>query len=128
MDDVDWKTKGMNQLLEDVRQRQRNFVFPDTVRNQGEFYRNLASGNYERRSWLRPLVAVYGILMLCEYLCVLAILYKDRSSLLGLVEIFAVVAVGCFVSFKIIVNAAFEKPPLPPPDFVIRRRKLMGRR
>lgn len=28
----------------DVRNRQRNIVFPDTVLNEGRFYRNLASG------------------------------------------------------------------------------------
>ena len=125
MDDLDWKTKGMNQLLEDVRQRQRNFVFPDTVRNQGEFYRNLASGNYERRSWLRPLVAVYGMLMLCEYLYLLPM---GHATLPSLVETLALVAVGGFVSLKIIVNAALEKRPDPPPEFVRRRRKLMGLR
>jgi hypothetical protein len=125
MDNLDWKTKGMNQLLEDVRQRQRNFVFPDTVRNQGVFYRNLGSGNYERRSWLRPIVAVYGISMLCEYLYLLPV---GHSTIPGLVEALLLVAVGGFVSLKIIVNAAFEKPPLPPPQFVVRRRKLMGRR
>jgi hypothetical protein len=29
--------------LADVRERQRNTVFPDTVRNEGHFWRNLAS-------------------------------------------------------------------------------------
>jgi hypothetical protein len=28
----------------DVRNRQRNIVFPDTVLNEGRFYRNIASG------------------------------------------------------------------------------------
>jgi hypothetical protein len=28
----------------DVRNRQRNIVFPDTNLNEGRFYRNLASG------------------------------------------------------------------------------------
>src|SRR5262249_40187936 len=34
---------------QDLRERQRNIVFPDTVRNQGNFYRRLLRGN-------RPLV------------------------------------------------------------------------
>lgn len=32
---------GRRQWEEDLRLRQRNFVFPDTVRNQGIFYRSL---------------------------------------------------------------------------------------
>jgi hypothetical protein len=125
MNKLDWKTEGMNQLLEDVRQRQRNLVFPDTVRNEGHFFRNLAGGNYERRSWLRPIAAVYGISMLCEYLSVMATSFRDPSNLLAML---AIVAIGGFVSLKIVLNAAFEKPPVPPPQFVTARRKLMGRR
>ena len=30
---------------QDLRERQRNIVFPDTVRNQGNFYRRLLRGN-----------------------------------------------------------------------------------
>jgi len=39
---------------QDLRERQRNIVFPDTVRNQGNFYRRLLRGN-------RPLVGAQRV-------------------------------------------------------------------
>jgi len=42
------------QWEEDLRLRQRNFVFPDTVRNEGNFYRTLLRGK-------RPLAGVHRI-------------------------------------------------------------------
>jgi hypothetical protein len=36
--------KGREEWEADVRARQRNTVFPDTVQNEGRFWRNLVSG------------------------------------------------------------------------------------
>jgi len=36
----------------DVRQRQRNIVFPDTVQNEGRFWRNLVSGRLNFLQWI----------------------------------------------------------------------------
>ena len=36
--------KGREEWEADVRARQRNIVFPDTVQNEGRFWRNLTSG------------------------------------------------------------------------------------
>jgi hypothetical protein len=36
--------KGREEWEADIRARQRNTVFPDTVENEGRFWRNLASG------------------------------------------------------------------------------------
>jgi hypothetical protein len=35
---------GLQEWEQDVRYRQRNIVFPDTMLNAGRFYRNIASG------------------------------------------------------------------------------------
>jgi hypothetical protein len=35
---------GLKQWERDVINRQRNIVFPDTILNEGRFYRNIASG------------------------------------------------------------------------------------
>jgi hypothetical protein len=35
---------GHKQWERDVINRQRNIVFPDTILNEGRFYRNIASG------------------------------------------------------------------------------------
>ncbi len=39
--------------MDDVANRQRNIVFPDTVRNEGEFYRGIA--NRPLRGWVEKL-------------------------------------------------------------------------
>jgi len=37
-----------NGMFDDAHERQRNTVFPDTVRNEGEFYRGIATGPLTR--------------------------------------------------------------------------------
>jgi len=127
MHDLDWKTEGMNQLLEDVRQRQRNFVFPDTVRNEGHFFRSLGSGSYDRNSPLRVIAAIFGIFLLFEYVLA-ALMFLPSGIVLALVEFLLFGSLGAIVAIKIIFNAAFDRPADPPPEFITRRKKLMGRR
>src|SRR4051812_21685893 len=127
MHDLDWKTKGMDQLLEDLRQRQRNFVFPDTVRNEGHFFRSLGSGNYDRNSPIRVIAAIFGILLLFEYVFA-ALMFLPSGIALALVEFLAFGLLGAIVAIKIIFNAAFDRPTDAPPEFITRRKKLSGQR
>jgi hypothetical protein len=56
--------KGREEWLRDIRNRQRNIVFPDTAVNEGRFWRNL----YEGKQRLTPLqfagILVFGICVL----------------------------------------------------------------
>jgi hypothetical protein len=127
MEELDWKTKGMNELLEDLRQRQRNVVFPDTVRNEGHFFRNLGSGNYDRSSPLRPIAAIFGVFLLLEYLYPALWFFRSGPGI-TILELLGLGLLGTAVSLKIVFNATFDRPSEHSPEFVRRRKKLSGRR
>jgi|SRR5579859_1342303 len=106
----------------DVINRQRNIVFPDTVLNEGRFYRNLTSGK-----------AVFSVgqktclLLLCLYFASIAALAlagviadivqednkRDLTELWGWFYLMGWLAFGFFVNVKGLF-------PAPPPG---RRRR-----
>ena len=91
------KNPRNEQWLDDARGRQRNLVFPDTVRNEGLFWRNLSN-----RPWKRSTKAGMGILGISFYAFLTVILvsaFKEGVGwrlLLGIIlfcgPIFAVIA------------------------------------
>lgn len=53
--------------LEDVDQRQRNIVFPDTVSNETRFWRNLYTGKQKL-----TVIQVFGVIVLAIWVMILA--------------------------------------------------------
>ena len=53
-----------NDWIEDIRNRQRNIVFPDTVLNQGRFYRNIVYGHTPLNPVQRAGILILGLLIL----------------------------------------------------------------
>src|SRR5438045_1056141 len=67
---MDKNELGMDRLLQDLWWRQRNIVFPDTVRNEGVFYRELANRGHSRDALQRVgimMAAVSFLLAGCVY-------------------------------------------------------------
>src|SRR5438445_10920413 len=62
---MDKNQLGMDRLLQDLWWRQRNIVFPDTVRNEGVFYRALANASHSRDALQRVglMMAAVGFLL-----------------------------------------------------------------
>jgi hypothetical protein len=58
--------------LQDIDARQRNTVFPDTVQNEGRFWRNLASGKQKL-----TIVQVVGIALF--FLTIVGILWEEAA-------------------------------------------------
>jgi hypothetical protein len=64
--------RGREEWLQDINARQRNTVFPDTVENEGRFWRNLASGKQKL-----TIAQIIGIALML--LTVGAILWSDAA-------------------------------------------------
>ncbi len=62
--------KGREQWEADIKQRQRNIVFPDTVQNEGRFWHNLASGK-------QKLTVVQGIGIALLFLPLVGIVWRE---------------------------------------------------
>jgi len=58
------KPNPRDELLETVIRRQRNYVFPDTVRNEGVFWRNAVSGEHSWTPVQRAGIFILGSFML----------------------------------------------------------------
>jgi hypothetical protein len=130
---MDKNQLGMDRLLQDLWLRERNIVFPDTVRNEGNFYRNLARRDQSRDALQRVgtmMLAIPFLMTACFFL-VMAVGFLVEHGLFALIP--AIIGVGAaIVSFaigaRLAIAAVFtvERPVLD--ERLIRRRRLMGRR
>ena len=101
-------------LIAELRLRERNIVFPDTVRNQGVFYRNLASKSIHAYTSHRIFAAFWGIFLLTQYSVVPAIFGPGWFAILATL---IASSLWIAVALKITVNAVVheETPRLPLP-------------
>jgi hypothetical protein len=130
---MDKNQLGMDRLLQDLWLRERNIVFPDTVRNEGNFYRNLARRDQSRDALQRVgtmMLAVPFLMTGCFFLA-MAVGLLVEHGLFALIP--AIIGVGAaIVSFaigaRLAIAAVFtvERPVVD--ERLIRRRRLMGRR
>jgi hypothetical protein len=65
---------------QDLRNRQRNIVFPDTVLNQGTFYRNLLSRNAHLNSIQRIGMVILSLLTLCANILIVASTFGSQDD------------------------------------------------
>lgn len=71
--------KRRDQWLSEVKARQRNIVFPDTVRNEGEFDRNLVNQPL-RNNWQKLGVVLVALLPLGFIAAMLAGLMSEAKN------------------------------------------------
>jgi len=124
---------GMNRLLQDLWWRQRNIVFPDTVRNEGILYRNAARSDQVRDPLQRVgimMAAVPCFMFACAYL-LLAIGFFVEHGLFALIPALiglGVAGVSFAIGAKLAMAAVFnsKRPPVHPD--IIRRRRISGRK
>jgi hypothetical protein len=122
---------GMDRLLQDLWLRQRNIVFPDTVRNEGNFYRNLAHRDQSRDALQRVgtmMVAVTFLMTGC-YFVAMAIGLVVEGGFFALIP--AIIPSGAgLVSFTLGAKLAFAAV-LPATvqrssEHLRRRRRISG--
>lgn len=113
--------RGREEWLQDIDARQRNSVFPDTVQNEGRFWRNLASGKQKL-----TIVQIIGIALM--FLTVIAIFWSDaawkfRFAASGsifdrLVPVFAdwAIILGVFVVFFLVLRWRVRRALLSSKD------------
>jgi hypothetical protein len=65
---------------QDLRNRQRNIVFPDTVLNQGTFYRNLLSKNAHLNSIQRIGMVILSLLTISDTAFILASMFGSHND------------------------------------------------
>ena len=125
----------VDRFLFELWSRERNIVFPDTVRNEGIFYRNLA-----RRDQSRDPVQRVGTMMLaacfllggCFFLAAgIGILVSEGlSALIPAITFFGTALVAFAIGGKLAIAAVFvtasSNGPLHPE--IINRRRISGRR
>ncbi len=100
-------------LVQRLRRRQRNIVFPDTVRNQGIFFRNLAGESIHAYTSHRIFAAFWGLYLLAQYLVLPAILGFGWLALLAsLVASSLWIAIGLKVTVNAIIREDRPKPQL----------------
>jgi hypothetical protein len=128
---MDKNQAGMDRMLQDLWLRQRNIVFPDTVRNDGNFYRNLA-----RRDQSRDALQRVGTMMLAAILLMTGCVFVAMA--IGLVVeggFFALIpaviflagalvwfALGAKLAFAAVLPATIQKPN----QRLLRRRRISG--
>ena len=102
-----------DRLVAQVRLRQRNIVFPDTVRNEGAFYRNLAGNSIHAQTSHRLFALFFGFYVLSENLVLPVLLGGIHRSLQDLLLDVLMIAIGSSlwiaVGIKIIVNAVVRE-------------------
>jgi hypothetical protein len=102
-----------DQLVADLRLREKNIVFPDTVRNQGVFYRNLAGEDIHAFTSHRLFAASWGICVLTQYLVIPAILGLGWIGVLAsLISSLLWIAVALKVTVNAIIHEDQPKRPL----------------
>ena len=101
----------------DVRNRQRNIVFPDTVLNEGRFYRNIASGKAVFSLGQRiSLLVIVGFVMIvtCIGLAeVIGAIRAQRDSGLPLFELWAFIYLLAILFFWMFLAIKGLLPPGP---------------
>jgi hypothetical protein len=95
-----------DKLVAELRLRERNIVFPDTVRNQGIFYRNLAGEGIHAYTSHRMFAAFWGLFLLAQCVVIPLILGLELLAVLGsLLASLLLIAVG----LKVTVNAVIRE-------------------
>lgn len=107
----------------DVRNRQRNIVFPDTVLNEGRFYRNIASGNaiFTRGQRLSVLFMVAFFCFVNTGDLALQLSTRNRFDLWPVIGSFVWLLFWIFLAVKSLI-------PTPPPPRKYRRGYLQSHR
>lgn len=95
-----------NELVQRLRRCQRNIVFPDTVRNEGVFYRNLASKSAHTYTTHRIFAFFMGLSLVISggYVSI-------SGAEWGITELLLMV-----VGLKIAVNAVVREDTKPLPQ------------
>ena len=102
-----------NKLIAELRLRERNIVFPDTVRNQGVFYRNLAGEDIHAYTSHRIFAVFWGLFLLAQYVVLPAILGLGwLDVLLFLVASSLWIAVALKITVNAIIREHQPKSPL----------------
>jgi len=124
---------AMDRMLQDLWLRQRNIVFPDTVRNEGNFYRNLARRDQSRDALQRvgtTMLAVPFLMYGC-FLLAAAVGFLVEHGLFALIPAMIAVA-AAIISFaigvRLAIAAVFSIERKGPPEWLARRRRLSGLR
>ena len=130
---MDKNQVAMDRFLYDLWTRERNIVFPDTVRNEGIFYRNLARTDQRRDPVQRVgarMVAIPFFFMACMLLW-LAIGFLIEHGLLALIPALVVLlpAAGSFaIGAKLAAVAIFPASARQLHPEILVRRRISGRR
>ena len=94
-----------DKLVAELRLRSRNIVFPDTVRNQGIFYRNLAGESIHAYISHRVFAVFFGIFLLTEYVVFSVIFGSEWSVIfLTLIGLSPWIAVGLKITLNAIIR------------------------
>ena len=112
-------------LVRELRQRQRNIVFPDTVRNEGVFYRSLAGKSVHGFASHRAFAVLFGLCLLLINLLLPAItgVIKAISSFQNLdwiidlswiVSSLLWIVIGLKISVNALVPYGQQPNRLPP--------------
>jgi hypothetical protein len=109
-------------LVKELRLRQRNIVFPDTVRNEGAFYRNLAGQTAHAYTSYRVFAVFFGLFMLLSYLVVpffvgaiKAVFSFQSLDWFGDLAWIVASSLWIAVALKITVNALVQEDQQPQP-------------
>jgi uncharacterized membrane protein (DUF485 family) len=104
----------------DVRNRQRNIVFPDTNLNEGRFYRNIASGKAifttGQRISLLLIVAFFTVVNVVDFASSLGVpLSEDRSSVRAWNLGPSLISLAWLLFWLFLTVKALFPPPPPAP-------------
>jgi hypothetical protein len=66
--------------LQDLRNRQRNIVFPDTVLNTGNFYRNMLAKKAHFNPVQRAGLVVMSLVLICISILLLSPIFGDSEN------------------------------------------------
>ena len=98
-------------LVAELCLRQRNIVFPDTVRNLGIFYRNMAGESIHAYTSHRIFAVFFGLFLLTEYVVFSVIFGSEWSVIfLTLIGLSPWIAVGLKITLNAIIRE--DRPKL----------------
>jgi protein-S-isoprenylcysteine O-methyltransferase Ste14 len=66
--------------LQDLRNRQRNIVFPDTVENQGNFYRNMLARDARFNPVQRAGLVIMSVVLIGVSIMTIGLLFTDPPN------------------------------------------------